>query len=88
MVANCVILYNVSEISRILNYLALEGYRYLESTVARLSPYPTEHLIRFGAFGIDHNREPVPIELDFDLSILEDPETSQEKELQDFAPEI
>lgn len=74
LVANCLILYNVSEISRILNELAEQGYRFSADAIARLSPYLTEHINRFGAYGMDGDRDDIPLEFDLDLSILLDEE--------------
>jgi TnpA family transposase len=75
LVANCLILYNVSEISRILNELAGQGYRFSADAIARLSPYLTEHINRFGAYGIDSNRDALPLDFDLDISILLEQET-------------
>ena len=60
LVANCLILYSVSEISRILNELAEQGYRFSADVITWLSPYLTEHINRFGAYGMDGDRDNIP----------------------------
>lgn len=47
------ILSNTAQITRILGELTAEGFPVKKSDVARLSPYLTEHVLRFGEFGID-----------------------------------
>jgi hypothetical protein len=53
LVANCLIFYNVFEISRILNELRQEGYPLDADAVAALSPYWTQHVNRFGVYDLD-----------------------------------
>ena len=43
LVANCVVLYNVFEMSRILNELAQEGHHIDPAAVAGINPYGTGH---------------------------------------------
>ncbi|MEO1396444.1 MAG: Tn3 family transposase [Cyanobacteria bacterium J06634_5] len=43
LVANCLIFYNVFEMSRILNELAIEGHQIEPEAVQGLSPYFTKH---------------------------------------------
>ena len=58
LVANCLIFYNVVEISRILKELVQEGYKLDPAAVAGLSPYFTRHANRFGRYSLDLNRQP------------------------------
>jgi len=48
LVANCLIFYNVFEMSRILNQLMQEGYSFSDEAISALSPYLTEHVNRLG----------------------------------------
>ena len=68
LVANCLILYNVFEMSRILNELANEGHQIEPEAIQGLSPYLTKHANRLGQYNLDINRQPQPIR--YDLPIL------------------
>ena len=69
LVANCLIFYNVSAITKALHQMRSEGMRLDADTLARLSPYLTRHVNRFGEYRLDLNRQPAPI--DYQLPILE-----------------
>ena len=73
LVANCVILYNVSEMNRILHELAQEGYPITPEAMAGMNPYGTGHIIRLGQYNVDVNR-PLPSIL-YDLPLLPDEPT-------------
>lgn len=62
LVANCLIFYNVVEISRILNELIQEGQTIEVEAVAALSPYIREHINRLGRYSLDLNRKPPAID--------------------------
>jgi TnpA family transposase len=68
LVANCLIFYNVSAMTRALHKMSKEGMRLNADTVSRLSPYLMGHLNRFGEYRFDVNRQPPPI--DYGLPIL------------------
>ena len=68
LVANCAVLYNVSEMSRILNELAQEGHRIDPAAVASINPYGTGHFIRLGQYHLDVGRQPP--KLQYDLPIV------------------
>jgi TnpA family transposase len=70
LVANCLIFYNVYEISRILSELKQEGYPLDTNAVAALSPYWTQHVNRFGSYDLNLDRCPPPI--DYDLIVIQD----------------
>ncbi len=78
LVANCLIFYNVFEISRILNELRLEGYPLDTDAVAALSSYWTQHVNRFGVYDFNLDRSPPPIakrcleQVDYDLQVIQD----------------
>lgn len=67
LVANCVVLYNVFEMSRILNELAQEGHHIDPAAVAGINPYGTGHIIRLGQYHLDVGRQPP--QLQYDLPI-------------------
>lgn len=58
LVANCLIFYNVFEVSRILNELIQEGHAVDIEIMGALSPYITKHINRFGRYSLDLNRQP------------------------------
>jgi TnpA family transposase len=70
LMANCLIFYNVFEISRILNELMQEGYPVEVEAVAALSPYWTQHVNRFGRYDLNLNRCPPPI--DYEAPVVQD----------------
>ncbi|EKU96852.1 transposase, TnpA family [Leptolyngbya sp. PCC 7375] len=72
LVANCLILYNVFEMSRILHELAQDGYHIAPEAIPGVNPYLTKHVIRLGQYHLDVNRQPLPIF--YDLPFLTDPE--------------
>ena len=61
LVANCLIFYNVFELSRILHELLQEGMKIEPEAIAALSPYWTQHINRFGRYSLDMDRCPPPI---------------------------
>lgn len=65
LVANCVILYNVFHLSRVLGRLQQSGYTLDEAAVAALSPYLMHHINRFGHYPLDMDTRPP--ELVYDL---------------------
>jgi TnpA family transposase len=67
VVANAVILHNTVDLARLLMELRQEGYPITKEVVARLSPYLTRHIRRFGEYTIDVHVKPAPIEPDFEL---------------------
>ncbi len=56
LVANCLIFHNVYSLTRVLHELAAEGYEIEAEAVARLSPYLTEHINRFGKYTLNLQR--------------------------------
>ncbi|WMS87889.1 Tn3 family transposase [Pleionea litopenaei] len=61
LVANLVILYNVDEMTKILNQLKQEGYEITDAILAGLSPYRTNHINRFGDYTLDLKRKVAPM---------------------------
>jgi len=68
LVANCLIFYNVVEMSRILHDLTQEGIPVEPEAVAALSPFLTQHVNRFGRYSLDLERKPPDI--DYELNVL------------------
>jgi hypothetical protein len=65
LVANCVIFHNVFSLSRTLHDLRQQNYPLDPALIAALSPYPTQHINRFGRYDQDPDRR--PLELVYDL---------------------
>ena len=55
--------------TRILRQLQAEGYPVTRDILARISPYLTEHIRRFGEYVLDLSQVPEP--LVFELSVTE-----------------
>ena len=61
LIANCLIFHNVHAQTRILHHLAQEGYPIDEAILARLSPYLTAQVNRFGHYILNFQRQvPLP----------------------------
>jgi hypothetical protein len=74
LVSNCLIFHNVQAQERILRQLADEGHKFADATLARLSPYLTEHVNRFGTYRLDLCRvRPAP---DYTLGLRPSPEAA------------
>jgi TnpA family transposase len=60
LIANCLIFHNVHAQTRVLHQLAQEGYPMEEEVLARLSPYLTAHVNRFGSYTLNFQRQVPP----------------------------
>ena len=60
LIANCLIFHNVHAQTRILHQLVQEGYPVDEAVLARLSPYLTAHVNRFGHYTLNFQRQMPP----------------------------
>ncbi|MEO1669282.1 MAG: Tn3 family transposase [Cyanobacteria bacterium J06631_2] len=67
LVSNCLIFYNVFEISRILQEYIQAGNTIEKEIIGSLSPYLTKHINRFGSYSLDLNRKPPALDFDFSL---------------------
>jgi TnpA family transposase len=65
LVANAVIFYNVFHMSIILQDLAAKGYTITDRIIECMSPYIRDHIIRFGKFDFNKNRETPELNFDF-----------------------
>ncbi len=61
LVANAVMLQNVVDLTEVLNTLKAEGYPVTRELAERLSPYPRDHILRFGQFMVDMEEVPKPL---------------------------
>lgn len=76
LVANCLIFYNVFQLTQILHEYIQEGNKVDEDVLSDLSPYVTFHVNRFGKYRLDSNRRPPDIEFDTPVSLTETEEVS------------
>ncbi len=78
LIANCVMLDNMLEISTALNALAKEGHIPTVDQLAALSPYQTRHIKRFGDYELDLSAVAAPVmdDLTFEIGPLEHPGTT------------
>jgi hypothetical protein len=67
LVANCLIFYNVFEMSRMLNQLMQEGYSFSDEAIAALSPDLTEPVNRLGRYPLDFDRRPPALEFEIHI---------------------
>ena len=67
LVSNCLIFYNVFEISRILQEYIQAGNTIEKEILGALSPYLTKHINRFGSYSLDLNRQPPTLDFGFSL---------------------
>ena len=63
LVANAVMLHNVVDMTNALHDLQRDGVCLTQELVARLSPYLTEHLKRFGQYLVDLTAPPLPFDI-------------------------
>jgi TnpA family transposase len=65
LISNLVMLHNLIDMTELLQQLKQEGHAVNAKTLARISPYLTEHIRRFGEYIIDMNQtiEKIPFEL-------------------------
>jgi TnpA family transposase len=68
LVANLVVFHNVVSMTRVLQEFIAEGYPVTPEIIARLSPYKTEHINRFGHYELRFARVPPPVTEDLQLS--------------------
>jgi TnpA family transposase len=68
LVANLVVFHNVVSMTRVLQDLIDAGYPVTPEIMARLSPYKTEHINRFGHYELRSDRVPPPITEELRLS--------------------
>ncbi|MDE2422485.1 MAG: Tn3 family transposase [Gammaproteobacteria bacterium] len=67
LVANALIFHNVVDQTRILKELNAEGFTVNREDIARLSPYVTSHIKRFGDYIIDINDIPEPVDIELPM---------------------
>ncbi|QGP52145.1 Transposase, TnpA family (plasmid) [Piscirickettsia salmonis] len=73
LVANCIMLQNVIDISNICHALREEGYKITEEDLSHISPYMTEHLKRFGEYIVNLKKKPAKLYEIRDRAVFERP---------------
>lgn len=68
LISNLVMLHNVIDMTKLLQQLKQEGHAVNAKTLARISPYLTEHIQRFGEYIIDMEQEVEPISFELKLT--------------------
>lgn len=68
LISNLVMLHNVIDMTKLLQQLKQEGYAVNSKTLARISPYLTEHIQRFGEYVIDMEQEVEPISFELPMT--------------------
>ena len=71
LIANCVMLQNVLDMSQALRELIEEGYPVNMKAVQGLSAYPHGHVQRYGEYDMDVNDIPLPISEDALTTLFE-----------------
>ena len=71
LVANLVVFHNVVSMTRVFQELIDAGYAVTPEIIARLSPYKTGHINRFGHYDLRFDRVPPPITEELRLSPLQ-----------------
>ncbi|HHT9935122.1 TPA: Tn3 family transposase [Legionella pneumophila] len=62
LIANCIMLQNVIDITDIYHALIQEGYTITEEDLSHMSPYITEQIKRFGEYVLDLTRRPANLQ--------------------------
>jgi hypothetical protein len=68
LLANCVIFSNAAELTAVLNQLCVEGNQRRSEDVAALSPYITNHILRFGDYVLELSPPRTAVNTHLDLS--------------------
>lgn len=63
LIANCIMLQNVIDITDVSHALIQEGFNITEEELSHMSPYMTEQLKRFGEYVLDLNRRPANLHM-------------------------
>jgi TnpA family transposase len=65
LVANLLVFHNLGSMTRAMHKMEADGHLVSDELAASLSPYPTEHINRFGNYNPNFGRAPEPIVLEF-----------------------
>jgi hypothetical protein len=68
LIANLVMLHNVIDMTHLLQQLKHDGYAVNPQAVARISPYMTKHIRRFGEYVLDLEQPIEPIVFELNLT--------------------
>lgn len=72
LVANLVILHNLVTMSEALEQMIADGHAINQEAVGCFSPYPTEHINRFGKYELRKSQEIAKLERALNISFLDD----------------
>lgn len=65
LLANLLVFHNVVTMSKAIQRAEADGHPVSDEVLASLSPFPTEHINRFGKHVLNFSRNPEPVVLDF-----------------------
>ncbi|MBA2652790.1 MAG: Tn3 family transposase [Tatlockia sp.] len=71
LIANCIMLQNVIDITDVCHDLIQEGYRIIAEDVSHMSPYMTDQFKRFGEYVLDLGHRPTNLEATRDKVLFE-----------------
>lgn len=71
LIANCIMLQNVIDITNICHELQKEGYVFTAEDLSNLSPYMTEHIKRFGEYILDLIKKPENLRQIMDKAVFD-----------------
>jgi TnpA family transposase len=71
LIANCIMLQNVIDITNICHELEKEGYKFTAEDLSYLSPYMTEHIKRFGEYILDLIKKPENLRQIMDRAVFD-----------------
>ena len=70
LIANCIMLQNVIDITDVCHALIQEGYVIAEDDLSHMSPYMTEQIKRFGEYVLDLDQYPANLHLTRDRALF------------------
>jgi hypothetical protein len=65
LVANLLVFHNLANMTRAMQKMDNDGHLVSDELAAAVSPYPTEHINRFGSYNPNFGRAPDPAVLEF-----------------------
>ena len=71
LIANCIVLQNVIDITDVCHELIQEGYIITEEEVSHMSPYMTDQFKRFGEYVLDLDSLPASLQITRDKVLFE-----------------
>jgi|GEM_PF-2312127 len=74
LIANCIMLQNVIDITDACHELIQEGYTITAEDLSHMSPYMTEQIKRFGEYVLDLARQPIKLHVTRDKFLFKVPD--------------